>query len=134
MPALEPFLYVFLVIIAFGTVNLLAARLVLRRRQPVSGQRLTPRTMLDVMALGHITVVLGAALLIDMLLIQPSIPVVGRPLLFVIAALISHFIRRMFALMPNTPAFMPRLLRGFEVALFVLAVVGAVLSVLVRGV
>jgi hypothetical protein len=131
--ALEVALPFFAALIAFGTVNLLLATALIRRRAPAAGGQMTPQAILSVLALGLIAVVLMAALIIDILLIQPSIPAVGRPLAYVVGALITRLMRQLFGLLPNTPALMPRLLTGLERVLFALAVVVAVLSLLLRG-
>ena len=88
--------------------------------------------MLDVLALALIALVVMAALITDVQLILPSAPAIGRPALYVIGALLVEVLKRLFAVLPNAPRWLPRLLRSLEVLLLVLAVIGLVLTVLVR--
>jgi hypothetical protein len=132
----EATLWVFAAFLSFGVANLLIAAIVLRRRErtlapaaPVQ-VRLNIGQILDVLALSLILVVLMTALILDLRLALPSAPAIGRLALFVIGALIIRVAGRLFALLPNTPRWLPRVLRVFEITLLVLGVVGLLLSAL----
>ena len=125
-------LWFFAAILSFGVVNLLIAAVVLRRRERASGVSAHP--ILDVLAFALIDVVLMAAMIVDVLLIIPSAPAIGRPALFVIGALMSEALRRTFALLPHAPRWPLRVLRLLEIVLLALAVVGILLGVVIQRV
>jgi hypothetical protein len=129
---LQVTLWFFAAIISFGVVNLLIAAVVLRRRERVSGVSAHP--ILDVLAFALIDVVLMAAMIVDVLLIIPSAPAIGRPALFVVGALTFEALRRTFALLPNAPLWPLRVLRLLEIVLLALAVVGILLGVVIQRV
>jgi hypothetical protein len=98
-----------------------------------SGQgRLNADQTLDLLALSLILLALMAVMILDVLLVLPSAPAVGRLALFVVGALIIGVAARAFALLPNTPRWLPRFLRVFEITLLVLGVVGLLLTALLR--
>jgi hypothetical protein len=132
----ETTLWFFAAFLSFGIFNLLAAAVLLRRREralgpdaPSEAHSLIRRT-LDVLALSLIVVVLSAVMVLDVQLVVPSAPAVGRPALALIVSLIIGVLGRLFALLPNTPRWLPRFLRVFETALLALAVLGFLLAVL----
>jgi hypothetical protein len=129
-------LWLFAGFLSFGVFNLVVAAVFLKRRErahapPVQG-RLTADQILDVLALSLILVVLMTLLILDARLVLPSAPAIGRLALFVIGALIIRVAGRLFALLPNSPRWLPRFLRGFEITLLVLGVVGLLLTALLR--
>jgi len=129
---LEIALWFFAAVLSFGVVNLLLAVVVLRRRERASG--LPARPLLDVLAFALIDVVLMAAMIVDVLLIIPSAPAIGRPALLVIGALTFEALRRTFAVLPNAPRWPLRVLRILEFVLLALAVVGILLGVVIQRV
>ena len=129
---LEIALWFFAAVLSFGVVNLLLAVVVVRRRERASG--LPARPLLDVLAFALIDVVLMAAMIVDVLLIIPSAPAIGRPALLVIGALTFEALRRTFAVLPNAPRWPLRVLRILEFVLLALAVVGILLGVVIQRV
>jgi hypothetical protein len=75
-----------------------------------------------------------AAMIVDVLLIIPSAPAIGRPALLVIGALTFEALRRTFAVLPNAPRWPLRVLRILEFVLLALAVVGILLGVVIQRV
>jgi hypothetical protein len=130
--------WLFTGLLGFGVINLVAAAVFLKRGKrtqspaaPVHGRLNTGQT-LDVLALSLILVALMAVVILDVLLVLPSSPAIGRLALLVMGAIITRVLGRLFALLPNTPRWVPPFLRAFEVALLVLAVVGLLLTLLLR--
>ncbi|HKC91280.1 MAG TPA: hypothetical protein VKE23_08145 [Candidatus Limnocylindria bacterium] len=119
-------------ILVFGTTNLVIAAVLLRRHTPAPAVSAPP--VLDVLARALIALVVMAALITDVELILPSAPAIGRPALYIIGALLIEVLKRLFAVLPNAPRWLPRLLRSLEFLLLLLAVIGLVLTVLVRRV
>jgi hypothetical protein len=131
-------LWSFAGLLSFGAINLVVAAVFLKRREreqapavPSQG-RWNADQILDVLALSLILLALMAVLILDLQLVLPSAPAIGRLALFVIGALIIRVAGRLFALLPNSPRWLPRFLRGFEITLLVLGVVGLLLTALLR--
>jgi hypothetical protein len=129
---LEVTLWFFAAILVFATANLSIATVLLRKRTPALGTSAPP--VLDVLALALIVLALMAAMIIDVQLILPSAPAIGRPALYVIGALLIEVLKRLFAVLPNAPRWLPRLLGIFEIVLVALAVIGIVLTIVLRRV
>jgi hypothetical protein len=117
-------------LVGLGLVNLMLAAVVLRRRERALGPSAVP--VVEVLAFSLIVLVLMAAIVIDVQLIIPPAPAIGRAALYILGALTTEVMKRTFAILPNTPRWLPRALGLFEVALLVLAVVGIVLAALLR--
>ena len=96
-----------------------------------SAERWPSASIPDVLALALITLALMAALILDVELVLPVAPEIGRPALYVVGALITESLRRMFPLLPNVPSWLPRALQAFEILLLLLATVGVLLRVLI---
>ena len=75
-----------------------------------------------------------AALIIDVQLIVPAAPAIGRPALSLIGAVLIEALKRLFASLPNAPRRLLGLLRILEILLVALAVVGIILTVVLRRV
>ena len=75
-----------------------------------------------------------AAFIIDVQLIVPAAPAIGRPALSLIGAVLIEVLKRLFAALPNAPRWLPRLLSILEILLIALGVVGLVLALVVRRV
>jgi hypothetical protein len=126
----EVTLWFFAGLLVFGVVNLVAAAVFLERRERAQGpaapvnRHLNTGQILDVLALSLLLVVLVAVMVLDVQLVLQSAPTIGRPALYIIAALITEVACRLFALLPDTPRWLPRFLRVFEIVLLVLGVVG----------
>ena len=122
-------LWFFAAVLVFATANLLVGTVVMSRRT-------TPGTSaipgLDIIALALIALVLMAALIIVVQLILPGAAAVGRPLMYLVGALLIEALKRLFALLPNAPWWLPRLLRTLELLLLALAVIGIVLTIVLR--
>jgi len=88
--------------------------------------------VVDVLAFSLIALVLMAAIVIDVQLIIPPAPAIGRAALYILGAVTTEVLKRLFAILPNMPRWLPRALGVFEVALLVLAVVGIILAALLR--
>jgi hypothetical protein len=126
---LEVTLWFFVGILVFSVVNLLIATVLVRRR---AAQTVSAVPVVDVLALALILLVIMAATITDVLLIIPAAPAIGRPVLYGVGALFFEVAGRLFKLLPSTPRWLPRLLRIVEIALLVLAVIGIVLTILIR--
>jgi hypothetical protein len=126
----EVTLWFFASVLVFATANLLVGAIVLRKR--TSTPAITAIPVLDILALALITLVVMAALMIVIQLILPAAPAVGRPLMSLVGALLIEVLKRLFALLPNAPRWLPRLLRILEFLLLALAVSGIVLTFLLR--
>ena len=127
--SVEVTLWFFAGLLVVATANLLIAMVLLRRRRGLPAPAIP---VLDILALVLIVLVLMAAMIADVLLIVSSAPAIGRPALYVIGAVTTEALNRLFALLPNTPWWLPRVLRIFEVALLVLAAIGVVLTIVPR--
>ena len=129
-------LWFFLVVIALGAINLSFATVVLRRRARatrVAGppRRISPRTIIEILALALILVVLMFVLLVSVQL-SPSLQAIAGPVRYVVAALLVSVMRALVSRLPNArPEFM-RALRVLEVVLFVLAVASIILGFIAR--
>jgi hypothetical protein len=110
---------------------LIATVLLRRRTHPLPA---SAPPLLDILALALIALVLMAAIITDVLLVLPSAPVIGRPAVYLIGALLIEVFKRLFGALPNTPRWLPRVLRIFELLLLALAVVGIVLAIVLRRV
>ena len=126
---LEVTLWFFAAILLFSVANLLIATVLVRRR---AAQTVSAVPVLDVLALALILLVIMAAIMTDVLLIIPAAPAIGRPVLYGVGALFFEITGRLSTLLPNTPRWLPRLLRTFEIALLLLAVIGILLTILIR--
>ena len=75
-----------------------------------------------------------AAIIVDAQMILPTAPVIGRPVFFVVGALLSEVLGRLFTVLPNAPQWPLRFLRILEILFVALAIVGFVLTVVLRRV
>lgn len=123
-------LWFFAAMLILSVANLLIATVLIRRRARTQTAPSVP--VLDVLALALILLVLMAVMLIDVLLIIPAAPGIGRPVLYGLGAVFFEVAGRLFLLLPNIPRWLPRLLRIFEIALLALAVIGIVLTIVIR--